>query len=219
MAVTRAEGIASPAPEPAPHATPWDSLDRRQVGEMILPGALIGLLGGMISGGLAALGGLSLGVTLVSAFSLGIPLALVGATYEILLAKGRIPLGPLAPAAAVWLVGFPVSRSLNAALTDLYAGSSVSVPNGWGAFVVYQVLLSVAFAIGFWWLHENFAPRWWYALRDSNPVASHFVRVQLAAAASRETEREQREQRERGRRGQRPAADATAGRRSRRRGG
>jgi hypothetical protein len=213
MTVTRAEPIAPPVPERAPHATPWDSLDRRQVAELILPGTLIGLLGGMIAGGLAVLGGLSLGVTLVSALSLGIPLAVVGGLYEVLLGKGRIPLGPLAPAAALWLVGFPVSRSLNAALTDLYAGSSVAVPNGWAAFVVYQVLLSVAFSIGFWWLHENFAPRWWYAMRDRNPVASHFVRVQLAAAAVQDKERRDREARHRSRRGPKAAPERPARRR------
>jgi hypothetical protein len=180
---------------------------------MILPGTLIGLLGGLIAGGLAAMGGLSLDVAFVAAITLGIPLAIVGAVYEILLAKGTIPMGPLAPAAAVWAVGFPVSRSLNGALTDLYAGSSVAVPNGWAAFIVYQVLLSVAFAIGFWWLHENFAPRWWYSLRDSNPVANHFVRVQLSLAAGRDQQRKERDEQQRTRRGE----TAAARRRSRRR--
>ena len=71
----------------------------------------------------------------------------------------------------------------------------MAVPYGWLDFVVYQVLLSVAFGIGYWWLHENFAPRWWFHLRDRNPVADDFIRHQLQYAAAAEQERRQRSQR------------------------
>ena len=92
----------------------------------------------------------------------------------------------------------------HAALTDLVAGQPVAVPYGWAAFVVYQVLVSVPFAIGFWWLHENFAPRWWFHIRERNPVADHFIRVQLQYAGAAEEEKAQRRERAKARRAPRP---------------
>jgi hypothetical protein len=178
-------------------STPWGTLTASQVRELALPGAMIGPLGGLIAGAFAALGGLSLPVVLVAGFGLGIPLALGGAAYELLLATGRFPLGTLAPAALLWIVAFPPSCVVAAALTNLAAGSSVAMPNGWLAFVVYQVLVSVPFAIGFWWLHENFVPRWWFHIRHRNPVADEFIRRQLAYAGEAEAEKERRRQRKR----------------------
>ena len=92
-----------------------------------------------------------------------------------LLGKGKGPLGPLTPVALVWLVGFPVCRIVHAVLLALFDSSDVIVPNGWLDFVVYNILLSIPFAIGFWWLHENFAPRWWMHIEDRNPVARRFM--------------------------------------------
>ena len=60
---------------------------------------------------------------------------------------------------------------------------------------MYQVLAGRPFAIGFWWLHENFAPRWWFHIRKRNPVADHFVRGQLEYAAQAEAEHERRRER------------------------
>jgi hypothetical protein len=101
----------------------------------------------------------------------------------------------LGPIALLWFVAFPPIRVAHAALTDLVAGQPVAVPYGWAAFIVYQVLVSVPFAIGFWWLHENFAPRWWFHLRDRNAVADFFVRHQLQYAAAAEQERRKRSER------------------------
>jgi hypothetical protein len=60
--------------------------------------------------------------------------------------------------------------------------------------------VSVPFAIGFWWLHENFAPRWWFHIRGRNPVADHWIRVQLQYAAAAEEEKERRRARAQARR-------------------
>jgi hypothetical protein len=178
-----------------PLTTPWGTLSWGQVRELALPGALIGLLGGLIAGGLVAITDQSLPVVLVACVTLAVPLALAGAAYELLLATGRFPLGTLAPAALLWVVAFPPSRMLQAALVDVVAGEEVAVPQGWAAFAVYQVLVSVPFAIGFWWLHENFAPRWWFHIRKRNPVADHFVRGKLEYAAAAEAEYERRRRR------------------------
>lgn len=185
MAITRAEdAITVPGQAPAP--AEWELLDRRQMVELSLPGAAIGLLGGAIAGGLAASGGLSPGLSVFSAIALGVPLAAVGALYEILLARGRVPLGMLTPAAIVWAVGFPLVRIAHAALISVFAGEAVAVPHGWVDFIVYNIILSVPFAIGFWWLHENFAPRWWMYIADRNPVAAQYMKVLVSSVRERQ---------------------------------
>jgi hypothetical protein len=200
MRAFRADRFATLSSPEGPVATPWGVLSWSQVRELALPGALIGLLGGLIAGGVAAMGGLSLPIVLVVTLGLAIPLALAGAVYELLLATGKFPLGTLAPAALLWCIAFPPIRIAHAALTDLVAGDSLAVPYGWAAFIVYQVLVSVPFAIGFWWLHENFAPRWWFHIRGRNPVADHWIRVQLQYAAAAEEEKELRRARAQARR-------------------
>jgi len=185
MALTRGERAVAGVPSVASAPTAWETLGRRQAAELVVPGALIGLLGGTIAGALAVSGGLNPWLALVSAITLGVPLAVVGGIYEILLAKGRVPLGPLAPAAMVWIVGFPIARVLHALLVNVYASSEAAVPNGWAGFIVYNTLLSVPFAIGFWWLHENFAPRWWMHLEGRNPVAAEFLAVLVSGVRER----------------------------------
>lgn len=191
MQALRAERIMEATPEEhSVVSTPYGDLNRRQVWELSAPGAAIGLLGGVIAGGLLAISGLSLPITLVAAVLLAVPLALTGALYEILLAKGKIPMGTVAGAAMVWVVAWPVIRVVHGAIVDLIAGNGIATPNGILGFFVYQMIVSVPFAIGFWWLHENFAPRWWFRIRERNPVADHFIRVQLQYAGAAEEEKQ-----------------------------
>ena len=185
MATGRAE-TATPEPAQEPPSTPWASLGRRQVVELTLPGVAIGVLGGVILGVVVAGGGQPFHVGLFAGVTLGVPLAAAGAGYEILVAQGRIPLGMLTPVALYWAAAFTVARVFQTALLDLYAGSAVAVPHGWLDFVVYQALVSVGFGIGYWWLHENFAPLCWIRLRERNPVADHLVRVKLQAVGTAE---------------------------------
>jgi hypothetical protein len=187
-----ATGHAEPAtPEQVqePPSTPWASLERRQVVELTLPGVVIGLVGGVILGVVVAGGGEPFHVALFAAVTLGVPLAVAGAGYELLVAQGRIPLGMLTPVALYWAVAFTVARVFQTALLNLYAGSAVAVPHGWLDFLAYQALVSVGFGIGYWWLHENFAPLWWFRIRDRNPVADHLVRVKLEFAGAVEAQR------------------------------
>jgi hypothetical protein len=201
MASSRAEPPI--APMQAPVSTAWASLGRRQVVELALPGVAIGLLAGAIAGGVSLAGGLALHVAVISGLGLGVPLALAGAGYEILLAQGRVALSMLTPVALYFAVAFPVGRVIEAALVDLAAGSAVAVPHGWLDYVVYQAIVSVGFGIGYWWLHENFAPRWWYHIRGRNPVADEFIRVQLQYAGRAEAEKERRRQRQEAKRAER----------------
>ena len=194
MEAIRAERGMDPA-APRVLSTPYGELDRRQVAELSAPGAAIGLLGGVIAGWVLAVSGLSLLLTVVATVLLVVPLMLAGAAYEILLAKGRIPMGTVAGAAMVWVVAWPVIRVVHGALVDLIAGNGIATPNGILGFFVYQLIVSVPFAIGFWWLHENFAPRWWFRIRDRNPVANHFIRVQLQYAGAAEEEKQAQKER------------------------
>ena len=203
MPASSAEPRTTPPPAQALVSTLWAGLGRGQVAELTLPGVLIGLLSGAIAGGISLAGGLAPGVAVLSAVGLGVPLALAGAGYEILLAQGRVALSMLTPVALYFAVAFPVGRVIEAALVDLYAGSAVAVPHGWLDYVVYQALVSVGFGIGYWWLHENFAPRWWFHIRGRNPVADYFVRVQLQYAGAAEAERESRRQRQQAKRAKR----------------
>jgi hypothetical protein len=193
MQAIRAERVME-TPAPRGLSTPYGVLDRRQVAELSAPGAAIGLLGGVIAGGLLAISGLSLPITLAATVLLAVPLALTGAVYEILLAKGRIPMGTVAGAAMVWVVAWPVIRVVHGALVDLIAGNGIATPNGILGFFIYQAIVAVPFAIGFWWLHENFAPRWWFRIRNRNPVANEFIRVQLQYAEAAEDEKARKAQ-------------------------
>jgi hypothetical protein len=188
---------ATPKPVQEPVSTAWASLDRRQVVELTLPGVAIGLLGGVILGVIVAGGGQPLDVALFAGVTLGVPLGVAGAGYEILVAKGRIPLGMLTPVALYWAVAFTLARVFQTGLLDFYAGSEVAVPYGWLDFLAYQALVSVGFGIGYWWLHENFAPLWWIRIRERNPVADHLLRVKLQVVGAVEAQRARRPKRRR----------------------
>jgi hypothetical protein len=203
MPASSAEPRSTPGPARVPVSTAWAGLGRGQVAELAMPGVVIGLLGGAIAAGISLAAGLAPEVALISGVALGVPLALAGAGYEILLAQGRVALGMLTPVALYWAIAFPLGRVFEAAVVDLYAGSGVAVPHGWLDYVVYQVLVSVGFGIGYWWLHENFAPRWWFHIRGRNPVANHFVRVKLQYAEAAEAESGRRRQQQEARRAKR----------------
>jgi hypothetical protein len=206
MQAIRAERIMdTPVPRGGIN-THYGVLDRRQVAELSAPGAAIGLLGGVIAGGLLAISGLSLPITLLASVLLAVPLALAGAVYEILLAKGRIPMGTVAGAAMVWVIAWPVIRVVHGAVVDLIAGNGIATPNGILGFFIYQAIVAVPFAIGFWWLHENFAPRWWFRIRNRNPVANHYIRVQLQYAGAAEEEKALQRERQLARRAARAQA-------------
>ena len=88
---------------------------------------------------LAAAGGLSLGLSLLSAIALGCrsrPSA--RSTRSCWPPAGAA--GPLTPVAMVWAIGFPVVRVMHAALISVYAGEAVAVPHGWVDFIVYNIL-------------------------------------------------------------------------------
>lgn len=142
--------------------------------EVCLPGAAIGLVAGLFAAAVGALAGLPLALVCTLGAGLGVPLALWGAGYCVLLARGFFQVGAVAPLALYWLAGFPLAR-----LIDSYATAWVLGGTAPGepllSFLAFQAMLSFGFTIGFLWLHERIAPRWLLRVRGHNPVAASLV--------------------------------------------
>lgn len=152
-----------------------DKLAGRRGVELVVPGVAVGLLAGVVAGGAAILGGLGGGYAVVTLFTLGLPLAVFGIGYNLLLAIGKIRLGGVAPAALYWLVCFPLARLVHEVTFDVVSGQAVTLPDALFPFLAFQAILSVGYAIGFIWLHEYVFSYWWIRIRDHNPVAERYV--------------------------------------------
>src|ERR687896_2482961 len=129
----------------------------------------------MLIGLLSVAGGGSVGTALVATLILGIPLAVFGALYGVLPAAGRMGLATIAPAVAFWLPLFPLARLLNEVLADVVAGNSIALSGGVAGFLAYQALLSLGFAIGWVFLHDQLGPLWWLRVRAHHPVAALLI--------------------------------------------
>lgn len=155
----------------------------QQFAELTLPGVSIGLGSGVIAGGVAMLGGLSASYAATTALTLGIPLAVLGMGYNILLARGKIRLGVAAPAAVYWLFLFPLARLVHEVSFDVFSGNDITLPDALLPFLAFQAMLSIGYAIGFVWIHEHAFPNWWIRIRGHNPVAQRYVEHYMAQAA------------------------------------
>ena len=159
---------------------------------LTLPGLAVGFIAGAVAGGLAAIVGQPAGWALVSALSLGVPLALAGGGYTLLLINEKVRLGGFAPAAVYWLAAFPLCRLLHEVLATLLVTGSPALPPDLLGFLAYQGIVSAGFAIGFLWLHERVAPRWWQRLAARDEAAE---RVYLRYAEHAQAVFEARERR------------------------
>ena len=138
---------------------------------LTLPGLTVGFIAGVLAGGLTAIVGQSAGAAVVAALALGVPLALLGGGYTMMLINKKVRLGGFAPAALFWLIGFPVSRLLHEVAVSWYLTGSPALPPDTLGFLAFQGIVSLGFAIGFLWLHERVAPRWWRRLAEHDPDA------------------------------------------------
>lgn len=138
----------------------------------------------MLIGLLSVAGGGSVGAALVATLILGLPLALFGVLYDVLLVAGRMGVGTIAPAVAFWLPLFPLARLLNEVLSDVVAGNSIALPSGIAGFLAYQALLSLGFAIGWVFVHDQLGPLWWLRVRAHNPVAARLIERYAEQAAA-----------------------------------
>jgi hypothetical protein len=154
----------------------------RRAAEVALPGFAIGMAGGVLIGLLGMVGGMPAGQALIATLVLGLPLALFGALYDGLLAGGRMGIGTIAPAVVFWLPLFPLARYLNEVFADVVAGGPVSISGGIAGFLAYQAILSLGYAIGFVFLHEQLAPLWWLRVRAHNPAVARLMERYVAHA-------------------------------------
>jgi hypothetical protein len=174
----------------------------RQLAEFSAPAASVGVAAGLVAGGLAAFVGQPVGWALLTGLGLAVPLALFGAGYAVLLALGKIPAGVFAPAAVYWVIGFPLSLLVHSVVTEWIVAGTPGLPAEPWKFLAFRALLSMGFAIGFIWMHEQLGRHWWPRILDHNPYAHRVVAqyVELAdslAERKAATDRHRKKRRER----------------------
>ena len=160
----------------------------RLLAEFCVPAFAIGGFATLGAFVLSVVAGLPAGWSVLTALALGVPVGLFGAGYAVLVASGKAPITVFTPCAALWAVGFPLARLTQEIVTAWLFTGSPALPQGsfWG-FLLYQAILSVGFAIGFMWLHEQLGRYWWPRLMDHNPYAYRSVeRHVLASEAVRQ---------------------------------
>ncbi|GAA1449046.1 hypothetical protein [Nocardiopsis tropica] len=143
--------------------------------EVAVPGAAIGLVAGLFAAGVGAMAGLPALLNATVGAALGLPLALLGAGYCVLLARGVFSVGAVAPLALYWLVGFPLARLFDSYAVAAVLGNDTVLREPLLSFLALQAMLSFGFTIGFLWLHERIAPHWLLRVRGHNPVAAELV--------------------------------------------
>ena len=156
----------------------------KQLAEFSVPATAVGAAAGLIAGGLAAFVGQPAGWAVVTGLGLGVPLMLFGAGYAVLVGLGKVPAGVFAPAAVYWVIGFPLALLVHAVVTEwVVAGTPGLPPEPW-KFLAFRALVSMGFAIGFLWMHEQLGRHWWTRILDHNQYARRTVEqyTHLAAA-------------------------------------
>lgn len=161
------------------HATSQHSVGIIHNAEVAAPGFAIGLVSGLFAAAVGAIAGLPSALTLTVVAALGLPLALLGAGYCLLVAHERIPMGAVYPVALYWLVGFPLARLFDEVAVAQVMGNESILREPLWEFLVFQALLSVGYAIGFLWLHERVAPHWFLRIQQHNPLAADLVQRYL----------------------------------------
>lgn len=151
--------------------------------EFSVPAMAIGAIAALGAGGLVALVGLPFTWAVISGLALGLPIALFGAGYATLVAFEKFPIGVFTPAAAYWLVGFPLAMLIHSIATEWLVTGTPGLPQEplW-QFLAYNALLSMGFAIGFLWSHEYLGRHWWPRIRDHNRYADRCVEAYVGLA-------------------------------------
>jgi hypothetical protein len=152
-----------------------DRVQIRQLVEFSLPAATVGVAAGFVAGGLAAFVGRPIGWAIVTGFGLAVPLVVFGVGYAVLLALGKLPAGVFAPAAVYWVIGFPLALLVHAMVTEWSVTGTPGMPAEPWKFLAFRALLSMGFAIGFLWMHEQLGRHWWPRIIDHNPYARRVV--------------------------------------------
>ena len=153
--------------------------------EFSLPAMALGVVAALGAGVLALVAGQPAGWAVTSGLALGVPIALLGAVYSSLVALKKVPTGVFTPAAAFWLVGFPLSMLVFEVVSQWQVTGTPGLPQEplW-QFLAYNALLSMGFAIGFLWSHEYLGRQWWPRIQDRNPYAASTVAEHIEHAVA-----------------------------------
>ncbi|MEV0802117.1 hypothetical protein AB0I34_30770 [Kribbella sp. NPDC050281] len=158
--------------------------DLKQLAEFSVPAVSVGAAAGVIAGGLAAFVGQPFGWAVATGLGLGVPLMLFGAVYAVLMGMGKIPAGVFAPAAVYWVIAFPLSLLVHSVVTEWVVTGTPGLPPEPLKFLAFRALVSMGFAIGFLWMHEQIGRHWWPHILERNIYARRTVEqyAHLAAA-------------------------------------
>ncbi|WP_344109399.1 hypothetical protein [Kribbella alba] len=156
----------------------------RQLAEFSVPAAAVGVAAGLVAGGLAAFVGQPAGWAIITGLGLAAPLVLLGAGYAVLLALGKVPAGVFAPAAVYWVIGFPLALLVHEVVTQWTVTGTPGLPAEPWKFLAFRALLSMGFAIGFLWMHEQIGRHWWPRIVDHNIYARRCVEQYIELASS-----------------------------------
>jgi hypothetical protein len=161
-----------------------DVMKIRQLAEFSVPAATVGVAAGFVAGGLAAFVGQPIGWALITGLGLAVPLMVFGAGYAVLLALGKLPAGVFAPAAVYWVIGFPLALMAHAVVTEWTVAGTPGLPAEPLKFLAFRALLSMGFAIGFLWMHEQLGRHWWPRILEHNFYARRVVEQYVELATS-----------------------------------
>src|ERR671914_874545 len=122
-----------------------------------IPGMVIGFVAGLIVGALAAVADAPTGFIIVSALGLGIPLAIFGIIYDVLLDAGKLNFGYAAPTALYGVLTFPIARLLQELLLTAIFGQGITLQQESGvlSFLAYQAIMGFGYGIGFLMIHNQ----------------------------------------------------------------
>ncbi|WP_350277821.1 hypothetical protein [Kribbella sp. HUAS MG21] len=161
------------------------TVDLKQLAQFCLPAASVGAAAGLVAACLAAFVGQPVGWAAVTGLlGLGVPLVVFGSGYAVLVALGKVPAGVFAPAAVYWVVAFPLALLAHAVVMEWVVAGTPGLPAEPWKFLAFRALVSMGFAIGFLWMHEQIGRFWWPRILDRNEYAKRTVAqyVHLAAA-------------------------------------
>jgi hypothetical protein len=115
----------------------------------------IGFAAGLLVGALAAVASAPTGFVIVAALGLGIPLAIFGVIYDVLLDAGKLNFGYAAPTALYGVLTFPIARLLQELLLTAIFGQGITLQQEAGvlSFLAYQAIMGFGYGIGFLMIH------------------------------------------------------------------
>jgi hypothetical protein len=127
----------------------------RDLSWLKIPGMAIGFAAGLLVGALAAVASAPTGFVIAAALGLGIPLAIFGVIYDVLLDAGKLNFGYAAPTALYGVLTFPIARLLQELLLTAIFGQGITLQQEAGvlSFLAYQAIMGFGYGIGFLMIH------------------------------------------------------------------